>query len=184
MTVAISLLRGVNVGGHHKIKMEALRALYDSMGLLNAQTLVQSGNVVFRTKERSMSKLAARIEDGLEANFGFRPFVVMRTSAELREAIARNPFAGRTGIEPGKLIVTFLADHPSAEGRDKVLAIRAGPEELRLDGREMYIYFPEGMGRTKLPLASIDRILKTPGTGRNWNTVTKLLEMAETLERV
>src|SRR5260370_37898439 len=102
MTVIISMLRGVNVGGHNKIKMEALRALYESLRLRDAQTYVQSGNVIFRTDERDVSRLAKRIEDGIERQFGFRPNVILRTAAEVEEVIARNPFAKRRGIWPSK----------------------------------------------------------------------------------
>jgi uncharacterized protein (DUF1697 family) len=181
MTVVISMLRGVNVGGHNKIKMEALRGLYESLGLLDAQTYIQSGNVVFRTKERDLALLAKRIGNGIEQGFGFRPDVIVRTAAELRDVIAKNPFRTRPGIDPGKLLVTFLSGDPDADARDKVLKIKADPEEFWLIGRELYIHYPNGMGRTKLPAALIERTLKTSGTGRNWNTVTKLLEMAEML---
>jgi uncharacterized protein (DUF1697 family) len=182
MTVVISMLRGVNVGGHNKIKMEALRALYESLGLLDAETHIQSGNVIFRTRMRDHILLAKTIENGIEQSFGFRPSVIVRTSSELRDAIARNPFATRPGIDPSRLLVTFLASQPSAEAREKVLGMKVEPEELRIDGREVYIYFPNGMARPKLSWPLIERTLKTPGTGRNWNTVTKLLGMAERLE--
>jgi uncharacterized protein (DUF1697 family) len=182
MTVMISMLRGVNVGGHNKIKMEALRALYESLGLLDAQTYIQSGNVVFRTKGRDLVQLCRRIGDGIEQGFGFRPLVIVRTIAELRDTIARNPFATRPGIDPSKLLVTFLSGDPDAEARENLLKIKIGPEELRMVGRETFVHFPNGMGQTKLPAALIEKTLKTPGTGRNWNTVNKLLEMAEGLE--
>src|SRR5262245_42264379 len=107
MPVMISLLRGVNLGGNNLIKMDALRALYGSLKLREAQTYVQSGNVVFRTEEDDAAKLAARIEKRIERDFGFRPAVVVRSVPEWRDAIARNPFAGRSGIEPGKLVVMF-----------------------------------------------------------------------------
>jgi len=180
--VVISLLRGVNGGGHNKIKMETLRALYVSLGLLDVQTYVQSGNVVFRAKERSLASLARRIEDGIEREFGFRPAVVLRTCSEMRTAIARNPFAARQGIEPGKLLLTFLAGDPGDEARAQALAIKTEPEELHIHGSHAYIYFPNGMGRPKMSWPRIEKALKTSGTGRNWNTVTKLLEMAEALE--
>jgi uncharacterized protein (DUF1697 family) len=182
MAVVVSLLRGVNVGGHNKIKMEALRALYESLELQDPHTYVQSGNVVFKTAQRNLVLLAKRIEDGIEKGFGFRPAVIVRTPSELRDVITKNPFAKRHGIDPSKLLVTFLARDPGPEARDKVLQIKADPEELRFCGREFYIYFPNGMGRAKLPWAAIEKTLKTPGTGRNWNTVTKLLEIAERLE--
>ena len=182
MTVVISMLRGVNVGGHNKIKMDALRALYTSLKLRDAQTYVQSGNVIFRTDERDIARLTKRIEDGIERKFGFRPDVILRTAAEMRDVVARNPFAKRRGIEPGKLLVTFLASDPPAEVREKVRQIKCDPEELRIEGRELYIYFPNGMGRSKLSTAKLEKTMSTPGTGRNWNSVTKMLEMAEKLE--
>jgi uncharacterized protein (DUF1697 family) len=182
MTVVISMLRGVNVGGHNKVKMDALRALYESMKLREAQTYVQSGNVIFRTDERDIARLAKRIEDGIERKLGFRPDVILRTATEMREVIARNPFAKRRGIEPSKLLVSFLASDPGAEAREKVRQMKCDPEELRIEGREMYIYFPNGVGRSKLSLVRLEKTLKTPGTARNWNSVTKMLEMAEKLE--
>jgi uncharacterized protein (DUF1697 family) len=178
----ISMLRGVNVGGHNKIKMDALRALYEFLKLRDAQTYVQSGNVIFRTDEQDISRLAKRIEDGIERKFGFRPDVILRTAAEMRDVIARNPFAKRRGIEPGKLLVSFLASDPGEEARKKLRQMKCDPEELRVEGREVYIYFPNGMGRSKLPWAGLNKMLKTPATGRNWNSVTKMLEMAEKLE--
>ncbi len=182
MAVVISLLRGVNVGGHNKIKMDALRALYESLKLRDPQTYIQSGNIVFRTEERDLALLTKRIQNGIERTFGFRPDVIVRTRSELRDAIARNPFARRRGIDPSRLLVTFLASDPGPEARDKILRIETDPEELRINGRELYIYFPNGMARPKLSWAVIEKTLKTSGTGRNWNTVTRLLEIAERLE--
>lgn len=184
MTVVISMLRGVNLAAHRRIKMDALRALYESLGLRDPKTYVQSGNVVFGTEERDVARLARRIEEGIERTFGFRSDVINRTASELREVIARNPFAARDGIHPSKLIVNFLAGDPGQDARDKVASIKTDPEELHIDGRELYIYFPAGMGRSKLPMAAIERTLKIPGTSRNWNSVTKLLEMAERLEAI
>lgn len=182
MAAIVSMLRGVNVGGHNMVKMDALRALYVSLGLKDPQTYIQSGNVVFKANGRNVAALSKKIGDGIERKFGFRPGVVVRSAADLRTVIARNPFAGRRDVEPGKLLVLFLADDPGQEARDKVRAMNTNPEELRIDGREVYIHFPAGQGKSKLPMALIERSLKTPGTGRNWNTVRKLLEMAEGLE--
>ncbi|MGD0669313.1 MAG: DUF1697 domain-containing protein [Bryobacteraceae bacterium] len=182
MPVVISMLRGVNIGGHNKIKMDALRALYASLKLRDLQTYVQSGNVVFRTDERDLVLLARRIEQAIERKFGFRVPVILRTASEMQDVIARNPFAGRDEIEPSKLAVTFLASRPSDEVLAKVLAVKADPEELRIDGRELYTYFPNGMARPNLSWPLVERTLATPCTGRNWNTVTKLLEMAESRE--
>lgn len=184
MPVMISMLRGINVGGHNLIKMDALRALYQSLLLEYAQTYVQSGNVVFRTEDHDLVRLSNQIENAIEQTFGFRPAVVLRTLAELHDVVARNPFAMRSDISPNKLLVTFLAGDPGQEARDKLLRIKAHPEEIQVERRELYIYFPAGMGRSKLPITSIDKIVNTPGTSRNWNSVLKLLAMAETLQAV
>ncbi|MFI5097624.1 MAG: DUF1697 domain-containing protein [Candidatus Acidiferrales bacterium] len=182
MAVIISLLRGVNIGGHHKIKMDALRDLYKDLGLHGAQTYVQSGNVVFQTKAGDISKLTRRIEDAIEKSFGFRPAVVLRTSMELGHVIAQNPCAKRLGIDPKKLAVMFLKKTPAAECLQNALKIKTAPEELWINGREAYIYFPNGVARPKISWPTIERALKTTGTGRNWNTVTKLFELAQALE--
>ena len=181
MTVVISMLRGVNVGGHNKIKMDALRDLYGALGLRDAQTYVQSGNVVFRSDAKNIAPLAKRIEDAIESKFGFRPSVILRTTTDLRDVVASNPFAERRDIDGSKLLVTFLAAAPSPQACDEILRIKTDGEEVRIVGRELYIYFPDGMGRSKV-WPAIEKALKKSGTGRNWNTVTKLLEMAEALE--
>jgi len=182
MAVVISLLRAVNVGGHNKVPMEGLRALYQSLKLRDVQTYVQSGNIVFRTDERDLAGLVERIQKGIERRFGCCPEVILRTTAEMRDAIRRNPFAKRRDVEPNKLLVTFLASDPGAQARAEVLRIKAEPEELKISGLEIYTYFPNGMARPKLSWAAVERKLRVAGTGRNWNTVIKLLEMAEKLE--
>jgi uncharacterized protein (DUF1697 family) len=182
MSVAVLMLRGVNVGSHHLIKMESLRGLCDSLRLQDAQTHIQSGNVVFKTDERDLARLAGRIEKAIEQNFGFRPDVIVRTISELRDAIRKNPFGKRAGVDPSKLLVVFLAGDPGPEALDKALRIKGCPEELRIPGREIFIYYPNGMAETKLVWTSILKKVNTTGTGRNWNTVRKLLEMAEKLE--
>lgn len=177
----IALLRAVNLGGYNMIKMDALRALCESLGHCDVQTYVQSGNIVFRTKERDAAKVARKIEDVIEKKHGFRPDVIVRSTAQMCEVVAKNPFSGRKGIEPAKLAVTFLAKEPASEVQDAVRKIKPDVEELFLIGRELYIYFPDGQGRSKL-VPVLARVLKNSGTARNWNTVMKLLEMAQKLE--
>ncbi len=160
MPVLISMLRAVNLPNHNKIKMETLRTLYSSLKFDNPQTYLQSGNVIFKTGERKLDVVAKRIQSGIEKKFACRTDIILRTTAALRGVVAKNPFAKRSNIEPSKLLVAFLAGDP----------------------RELYIYFPDGVGKSKLPWPRIYKILNTPGTGRNWNSVTKMLEMAEDLE--
>ena len=182
VSVIISMLRGVNVGAHHRLKMSDLRLVYQSLGLQELETYVQSGNVVFKTSERDLGGLRKLLEDAIEARFGFRAQVVFRTTAELRQAIIKNPFKKRDGIEPSKLLVIFPVGRPSTEARKNVLEIKTGLEELCIEGHEVYVYFPNGMGTSKLTPAMIEKALQLSGTGRNWNTVTKLLEIAERIE--
>jgi uncharacterized protein (DUF1697 family) len=182
MSVIISMLRGVNVGGHNKIKMDELRALYESLKLKGAQTHVQSGNVIFRSDEKDLAALTLRIQNAIERKFGFHPEVIARTRSEMRDTVARNPFARRRGIEPSRLLVTFLASEPKSEAREAVLQMKIAPEELRIEGRELYIYYPNGMARPTVPWVKIERTLKVSGTGRNWNSVTKMLAIAEEME--
>ena len=183
MAVIICMLRGVNVGAHNRVKMEELKTLFKSLGLREPQTYVQSGNVIFKTDERDRIKIAKRIESAIRKKFGFQTDVVLRSTAELRDVVARNPLAKRRGIEPSKLLVTFLASDPGEEPRVKLRAIQCAPDELFIDGREAYIYFPNGVGRPTVSWATIPKLLNVTGTGRNWNSVTKMLEMAEKMER-
>jgi len=182
MPVVIALLRSVNVGGRNKMRMAALGELCVSLRLRNARTYLQSGNVVFRTPERNLAALARRIEQAIERKFAVRTDVILRTTAELKDVVARSPFASRGGIEPSKLLVTFLAGAPAAEARAKLLALPPAPEEVHLAGRELYTYFPNGMARPTISWPRVERTLAVPMTGRNWNTVVKLFEIAESQE--
>jgi uncharacterized protein (DUF1697 family) len=180
MPAVICLLRGVNLGGHKKISMDVLRDICVSLKHRNPQTYIQSGNVIFSTSEANLAKISARLEATIEKRCGFQTKAVLRTADDLRDVLARNPFAARTGINPSRLIVFFLPETLSPEALSRVTAINVGPEEIRPSGREIFIYFPDGQGQSKLP-AVLDRALKMPATARNWNTVTKLLAMAEAL---
>ena len=106
----------------------------------------------------------------------------MRTAAQMRDVMARNPFAKRRNIEPAKLQCYFLANKLGAEACLQLKALPLHSEELIPCGSELFIYFPDGMGKSKLPWSRLEKICVTPGTGRNWNSVTKLLAMAEALE--
>ena len=181
MPVFIALVRGVNVVGNNKIKMDQLRLLFGSIGLKQAITYIQSGNVLFKSKHKDSKKLEAKIETAIEKGFGFRPRVVVRASSQLDEIIHRNPFAARPDIEPNKLLVTFLATDPGEDVRRKVREIKVNPEELFIDGCELFTYYPGGVGQSKLPAALIERTLGTPGTARNWNTVLNLREMSRAM---
>jgi len=182
MPILVCLLRGVNVGGHAKIEMDALRKLFTSLKFQEPQTYIQSGNIIFKTVEQDISRIAKRIQQGIEKHFDCCPEVMLRSTQELRAVISSNPFKKRTDIEPSKLLVSFLAAEPAKHAAKNLAALAIGPEEVHLVGRELYIYFPNGAGKSKLPWARLDKALETQGTGRNWNSVTKILEIAERLE--
>jgi uncharacterized protein (DUF1697 family) len=180
--MAVAMLRSVNLPNHQKVNMQALKTLCTSLGLRDVQTYIQSGNLIFRDAEEDPEALAHRIEKAMEASFGFRPVVIVRTASELRKVIANNPFGGRKEVEPSKLLVVFMDRAPAKQAREKLLAIPCEPEELHIHGRELYIYYPDGMARPKIPLIRMEKALQCSSTGRNWNTVNKLLAMAEALE--
>ena len=171
MPVFVSLIRGINVGGNKMIRMEDLRAIHESLGFKNVRTFLQSGNVVFKAAKADPKKIEAAIEKKLKMDVS----VIVRTADELRDAIARSPFSleGRT---PGWLLIMFLSAEPKG-----TLPPVAAPEEAHLSGRELYLYYGNGAGRSKLSGALLERKLGVVGTARNWNTVTKLLELADTL---
>jgi uncharacterized protein (DUF1697 family) len=171
MPVMIALLRGVNIGGHCLVKMDALRGLCESMGLGDVRTYVQSGNVVFST--RGTKGLAARLEAAIEGLAGFRPTVVLRTAEEMRAVVEANPFSDVPG---NKLAVLFFTSEPPPPAWKALL--KPGMEAAHLSGREAYIHYVNGFGKAKLTTAAIERTLKMKCTARNWNTVLKLVEMA------
>jgi len=180
MPVYVSLLRGINVGGNKKIKMAALREVYESFGLLRPQTLLQSGNVVFESTLNVPAELARQIEAGIEQHFGFDVRVFMRTAAEWHDVVARNPFAA--DHDPARLLVMFFAAAPDAAAVEQLQQAHTGPEEMHLSGRELFLYYADGIGRSKLSNTLIEKTLKLPGTGRNWATVNKLVDLASSYE--
>jgi uncharacterized protein (DUF1697 family) len=181
MTVYVSMLRGVNVGGSGRLQMHALREAYESLGLRDVRTLLQSGNVVFVSGIRDRGALAKRIMQELERRFDLAIDVVLRTSDELRSVVDRGPLSS-VELDPAKLLVMFLAAVPSAKAQAALLKAHKGPEMIEIRGPEIYLYYPLGVGGSKLTNAVIERALDVSGTARNWNTVTKLLDAAAALE--
>jgi uncharacterized protein (DUF1697 family) len=175
----VCLHRGVNIGAHHRIRMEALRAVYELLGLRNARTLLQSGNGVFVAPKGSVERLAAKIENAFEHQFGFRSAVLLRTEAEMRTIVEENPFAQRQGLDFSKLAVFFLPGKITPDSRTALQAIRSAPDEFYAGERELFVYYPNGFSKAVLTQGMLDRALNgVKGTARNWNTVLKLLAMA------
>lgn len=168
MAIYIALLRGINVGGAGILAMKDLVALCGKASFAKARTYIQSGNVIFESSLKE-DDVRHALERALAAKMGKPVSVMVRTSAEMRAVLEANPFPDR---EPNKVAVLFLADKPPAE-RLRGLTGPAG-EQVRSGKREIYVYYPEGQGRSKLKLP-----LKESATVRNMNTVAKLVELAE-----
>jgi uncharacterized protein (DUF1697 family) len=180
MAVFVSLFRGINVGGNRKVSMVELKAVHEALGLKNVVPYIQSGNVVFHSDETDVAQLQQQIEAAFTEKFGFRSDVMIRTPAELAEIIARTPFQNQPDREPRFLHVIFLAARPDDAAQEALRTSYNGPEEIFIIGQEMFVYYPEGAGRTKLTGNLIERKLKTVGTARNWNTVLQLHKMMQT----
>jgi uncharacterized protein (DUF1697 family) len=168
----VALLRGINVGGRNRVPMAELRAVLEAVGLEDVRTLIQSGNVVFRSDAHE-STLAARIEDAIADAFGVRPTVVLRTPAELETVAGASPFADSASVH-----VVFLEAAPERAAAKALDPDRSPPDAFGLVGRDLYLHLPNGAGRTKLTLDYLERTLGVRGTQRNWATVLKLLALA------
>lgn len=176
----IALLRGINVGGNRKVPMAQLRELMEQLGHADVVTYVQSGNVVFAPADPGAAPeaVAAGIEGALEEAFGFRPAVAVRTREQLAAIVAADPFAG-VADHPSRYHVLFLSAAGDAEALAEIDAAAFEPERFALRGRELYLWTPEGIGRSSLAQKLTERRIGAAATARNWRTVTKLLELAD-----
>jgi uncharacterized protein (DUF1697 family) len=174
----VALLRGINVGGNKKVPMAALREVLAGLGYGGVRTLLQSGNAVFTSPAKPPERLAAKLEQAIQDRFGFTVGCVVLSAAELRAAAERNPFPP-SAFEPSKLVVIFLSG-PVDPGRLKDIdPQRYLPDEFRLGEREIFLHCPNGLGRSKLAGILTDTDFGAIATARNWNTVTKLLELSQ-----
>ncbi len=179
MPTYVAMLRGINVSGSKPIKMEALRASFEALGFSNVRTYVQSGNVVFAAKERTAAPLGAKIAARIKRDFGYDVPTLVLGAEALAQVVEENPFAGKKGVDPTKLHVTFLAAAPAAAGLQKMQAVSSGRDEFHCKGTSIYLVCPDGYGRTKLSNNVFERALRVGATTRNWKTVTALAAMAQ-----
>lgn len=175
MLTYVSLLRGINVGGNKKIKMADLRALYRELGFEDVESLLQSGNVVFKSHLTDVNTIARQIEESIELSYGFHSDLFVLTADAFISAYHANPFDNEAEYDPKKVLITFLSQLPSEEDIALLLEEHQGPETIKIIDSIAYIYFPEGMGRSKLNPATMFKNISA--TGRNLNTMTKLLAM-------
>jgi uncharacterized protein (DUF1697 family) len=176
MTRYAALLRGINVGGRKKLAMNDLREALGALGYEDVETYLQSGNALFTSAATDSNALAGEIEQALRSRLDMDVKVLVRTAGELAEVVEGNPFPEGTA-EPKKLHVAFLSAAPD----DHVHALDPAPyepDELRLGDRAVYLWYPNGYGRTKLTNDVLERKLGVTATTRNWNTVVNLLDRA------
>jgi len=182
MKTYISMLRGINVSGQKQMRMEALRQAYEKLNLRHVRSYVQSGNVVFESEESDMELLAGRIEAQIEQAFGLVVPVFLREAHDFQRIIAGNPFLVGRSEDPGKLHVTFLYRLVAEIDPDRLRISGEQADEFVIGQQEVYLFCPNGYGKTKLTNTFFENKLKQPATTRNWRTITALYEMAKASE--
>jgi len=175
----VALIRGINVGGHLPVSMSDLRDLIAQLGFEGARSLLQSGNLVFRCDAQRDADLEGLLETEVEKRLGFRADFFIRNAKEWREIVARNPFRKEAERDPSHLVVMFLKRAAEAKNVKAVQAAITGPEIIRADGRQVYIVYPAGIGKSRLTNVVLEKKLGIRGTARNWNTVLKIAALAE-----
>ena len=170
----VSLLRGINVGGHNLISMARLRALYEALGCEDVATYLQSGNVVFR-RDRDPGGVGTGVERAIKRELGIDVRVLDRSHGDLAAIVEADPFAD---ADPSRRFVMFLATSPRAGIAREIAHIRLGPDEARLIGREIHLNCPDGLSNSKLPGLLTERRLGVTATTRNWRTVSRLFELS------
>lgn len=179
MKTYIAILRGINVSGHKPIKMEALKAICEGLGLKNTKTYIQSGNVIFQFKKMKLPELESMLEKKIEATFGFDVPVMVKEAKEIHTVLNNNPFLTKRKEDITKLHVTFLNQEPDEALIDKIKDGSYASDEFIVSGKAIYLFCPNGYGNTKLNNTFFENKLKVMATTRNWKTVTELTNMAE-----
>lgn len=183
MQTYISLLRGINMTGHNSIRMTDLQALYRKLGYKDAETYIQSGNVIFSSvDDLTPSEISSKIEKSILRSFNYEITVLIRKVEEIKKLESVNPFLKMENFDPSKMAVLFLDQEPSESQIQKVINIDYPPDKFKVIGSEIFIYCPNGFGKTKLYTNFFERKMGVAGTGRNWRTVNKLLEIAEKIQ--
>ena len=180
MQTYISFLRGLNMAGHNSVRMTDLVTLYRDEGYKDAETYIQSGNVVFRDlADLTAPAISTKIEKAIHEKFNYEIAILIRTIDEMKKLISANPFLKIEKFDPSKMAVLLLSEKATTAQIQKVINISYPPDEFRIIGSEIFIYCPNGFGRTKLYSNFFEKKMNVTGTARNWNTINKLLEIAE-----
>jgi uncharacterized protein (DUF1697 family) len=177
-TTQIALLRGVNVGGNNKVPMAQLREFMHELGYEDVRTHLQSGNAVFTAPGTPPEQAAQEIEGQLTRHLGLGVRVLVRTAEELARVVSANPLTEAVA-EPSRLLVTFLSAPPDPERLRELDPANFEPDLFGVGEREIYVWCPEGVRAIKLSYAFWEKRFGVVATARNWNTVTRLLTLAE-----
>jgi uncharacterized protein (DUF1697 family) len=176
----IAFLRGINVGGHKLIKMEALGKIFEGFGLQNVKTVIASGNVMFEAVRKSEAVLARQIEKGLYQELGYEVDVMLRALPEIEEMIRENPFEGVKPSDDVKMYVTFLAQERAFQLKFPFKSPKKDFEILSKAGREVFsLSFRLADGHSGNSAGFIEKTLKIPATTRNWNTLLRISALAK-----
>ncbi len=179
MTTYVALLRAVNLGGRSQVAMSDLRHLLSGLGFDDVQSLLQSGNLVFKTDAGTGAKLEAKLEAETQKRLRLKTAFFVRTAQEIDAVIAGNPFPAEAQRDPSHLLIVFLKDAPQGNAVEALRAAIKGPELVQAKGKHAYTVYPAGIGRSRLTNAVIEAKLGIQGTGRNWNTVLRLAALAK-----
>ncbi len=181
MNTYIAILRGINVSGHKMIKMETLRAMFERLNFKNTKTYIQSGNVVFQSKEININKLEQKIVKEIQKEFGFEVPVIVKELDEIKIVLENNPFVNKRKEDITKLHVTFLSAEPAKDSIEKIKDMNYMPDEFILTGKAIYLFCPNGYGNTKLNNNFFENKLKVAATTRNWKTVNELVSIGKAI---
>ena len=179
----LALLRGINVGGHNKVAMADLRDLAAALGLADATTYIQSGNLLFSCAQADTAELADMLEREIASRLGVRPAVIVLSRGELKQVIADNPFPHE--MNPKCLHAVFRRDEISSAGAAAVAAAvqqardAGSHDDATIVGRTLFLHTPDGFGRSELAAQLTRSSVQAAGTARNWATVTKLMGMLD-----
>lgn len=170
----IALLRAINMAGHNKVRMAELRRLLAGLGFGDIQSVLQSGNLVFECRSGATADLERLLEESTRAHLGLQTDFFVRTASEWGKIISGNPFAAEAKRDPAHLVVMFLKDKPDRERVVDLQRAITGREVVRANTNYAYIVYPDGIGRSRLTSALIEKKLGTRGTARNWNTILRI----------
>jgi uncharacterized protein (DUF1697 family) len=173
----VSLLRGINVGGK-TLKMNDLLSVYETLGLLDVKSYIQSGNVLFNAKDTGTRGIKEELQNRIRSRFGLEVTIMLRSRRELGKIIERNPFVESGGREPNRMHVTFLEATAKAKLPESLRSDMNTDDEFRLAGAEIYLYCPGGYGKTVFSNSFFEKKLGVRATTRNWKTVTELHRIA------